>query len=252
MKKIFLFILLFVSITSAQSVYFCESYTENGKPIDASVNIKIKPGGQSLYILFDNKSPINDDMVYLFIDKSRSGKFEPFDSKQIDIREGRSWAVFEYTFKEEGEYKANFVNTKNQMLASGTVNIFYQEDAFKPNETYNTSYYDYSRIVFAQAVIDGKPFNESDTFNISEEGTTVFAYLNTGKALNTSRIKVEVYLDENGDREFDEHIDTKKFRVTPSWRDTFFRYEIEKPGVYKFEIYNDKNMLMASSFLKAI
>jgi len=120
MKKVIFILFLATSALFSQNVYFCESYTEQGVPIDASVNVKIKPGGGNIYILLDNAGkPIHDDMIYLFIDKMVNGKFEPHDSKPIDIREGRTWAVFDYGFKEEGEYKANFVNTRNQLIATG-------------------------------------------------------------------------------------------------------------------------------------
>ncbi|GJQ63554.1 MAG: hypothetical protein SCALA702_26070 [Melioribacteraceae bacterium] len=250
MIRIIILLLLLASVATAQNVYFCKSYTERGVPIEASINMKIKPGGSEIYILLDNDGePIHDNMIYLFIDKNINGEFEPFDSKPIDIREGRTWAVFEYRFNEEGEYKANFVNTKNRLLASGKVNILYDKTYFKPSETYNPSYYDYSRIVFSKAIIDDKPFDIKDAFQLIKGGTMIFAYLNTGKQLNTEKIFVEVYVDENGDREFDQHIDSKKYKVDPGWRDTFFRYTVKKAGMYKFEIYNENNVLMGSSFV---
>lgn len=250
MKKVIFILFLAASALLSQNVYFCESYTEQGVPIDASVNVKIKPGGGNIYILLDNAGkPIHDDMIYLFIDKMINGKFEPHDSKPIDIREGRTWAVFDYSFKEEGEFKANFVNTRNQLIATGKVNILYDKTYFKPSETYNPNYYDYSRIVFAKAIIEGKPFDEKESFKLENGGSIIFAYLNTGKTLNTEKIVVEIYLDENGDRNFDQHVDSKKFKVDPAWRDTFFRYTIKKAGIYKFEVYNENNVMMGSSYL---
>ena len=70
MKKIIFYILFFSSIVSAQQLYFCKSYTENGKPIDVQINWSIKPWGTQIFALFDNEGKkLENTHLYLFIDK---------------------------------------------------------------------------------------------------------------------------------------------------------------------------------------
>ena len=67
---IILFVFLIVSFNVlGQSIYVSDSVTESGEAIGAKNNWEIDPWGRSLYIVYDNGSPIENDILYLFIDK---------------------------------------------------------------------------------------------------------------------------------------------------------------------------------------
>ena len=65
--------------TQAQQVYFCNSHTETGEPVDARNVWSIKPWGSLIYILFDNEGEAYETQLnYMFLDRYVDGDYKSY------------------------------------------------------------------------------------------------------------------------------------------------------------------------------
>lgn len=250
MKKLFLFyifLFLFNSI-NAQEIFFCKSISESGKPIDADIKWKIEPYGTTITILFSSKTKLDNSIYYLFIDKKFVNEFKPYDSKTTRPEESTTWIAYEYKFKEEGEFEIYVMNSNQKILATNHLTTsfsnFYNSNT--PKEELGYSYYDNSKVIFCERVFTNKPYN---TFLSTSVGR-VYVYLDNAKSLNTDIILVYIYKKKNRAFEYDEFVESKKFRVEPTWNNTYFKYSFKQPGDYKILIYNKNEQPIKNGFLK--
>lgn len=246
------FLLFFFSIFNfSQQLYFCESYTEDGKPIDANYTWQIKPWGKQLYVLFDNEGQeIEGRLIYIFVDKDNEGKFEPFDSKALQIRDGAEWVVYNYKFIELGEYNFFVVNSEKDTVASEKIVIKLEDELEGSRSTFTTLYYDNTDIVFCERMIAGKPVNEFTQTSFNKNNGLVFIYISNRNQLNTEKLFVDFWRKKNSTFEYDEYIESKKYRMEPGWNDVYFRYNFTEPGEYKVSIYNDNEILIKNGYIR--
>ena len=251
---LFVIFILFTSSIGAQQVYFCESITDNGEPVNAKPEWKLEDGEVDVKILYDNgKKIITGNLLYLFVDKKYDDTFEPFDSKTIRIEEDKTWLDYEYTFLEEGEYDIYFMDFSRNKLAAKKINILKessvvrQTTATSQERLFSSNYYAGIKLTYAERVISDKPVNKRDYTSLSKFNGEIYTHLKHYKPLNTDTVYVEVWFKEPDWDEFSEFIESKKYRINQYWSDTFFRYKFNKVGVYKFMIYDENYDLIIST-----
>lgn len=245
--KFLIFALLFIAADiSAQSLYFSRAHTEQGEPIDAVNRLTIDPSGGSVYILLrDEKNNIEDDILYIFIDKKFDDEYKPFDSKTVRNPEKKDWLAYNYEFQDQGEYEIYIVNSAQKRMASGKISVKYR--TFQPEETKETraAYYRGADIIFAERVFNGQPFNQRSSLSLSNGGF-INVYLRMNRSFNTDKLLLDVWKKKNQDGDYVEYVESKKFKVEPEWRHTFFKYNFRSPGEYKISIHDAEEKLIGS------
>ena len=113
----------------------------------------------------------------------------------------------------------------------------------------NSQYYEDFRLKFCEVVIAGKPMNISNLFKIRKGGRNVFFYMDSNYPLNTEKIFVSIFTKQQYDFGYEEFVDSKKYKVDPTWHDTFLKYKFKNAGDYKVMIFNDNQRLMATGYL---
>ncbi len=252
MKKIIILIILLVAASAeAQEIYFANSYTESGEPVDATLDFKIKPWGSQIYILFKNDGkPIGDPLLYLFVDKLRGEEYKPFDSRVLNIDKNATWAVYNYEFKDPGEYEVYFMNSNQTRLATAKLKVELEDRYVEGFSVQSSRYYEGAKLVFCEAVVNGKPLNVLQSVSIKKSGGSVWVYLNNFDALNTDTLFVQLWKDDNGDGDFEKFVQSKKYKIDPAWSDTFFKYVFNKPGIYDIKIFDSNEIMIASKNIR--
>jgi len=247
------FFFVFASI-QAQQIYFCKSHTENGTPVDARNVWSIKPWGSLIYILFDNEGNTFDSQLnYMFIDRYIDREYRPWDSKAINVQDSATWFAYNYKFTEPGKYRVYVVDQNKKELASEIVTIQIESDYVNNRQGTNSLYYDDTKIKFCERVIAGQPINAFNKFSLSKlDSNTVTVFVNTRDAIETSVIVVDVWEKPSRSIEYDKFIGSKKYALTPSWDYVFFKYKFEKSGYYKFNIYNENEVLITAGYLEIV
>jgi hypothetical protein len=243
-------VLLFVlfSTVYSQEIYFCESYTENGVPVGPTNKLDIKPWGTATYILLDNnKQPINDQQLYVFVDKKTEDKFVPYQSKTLTIEKEATWAVTNFEFKDPGTYNVYFLNSKQEKIASNILKVVFAEGYITGSSSYAPEYEGECEMVFCEMVINDKPVNSFTTLSLSRSGGRGVIYLNNSAPFNTDKLVLKVWKKNNDDGNYNEFIETKQYRILPEWSDAFIKYKFNQVGEFKFGVYNKDDMLLASS-----
>ena len=254
MFKKSLIILFLVTATSiqAQSIYFCKSHTETGDPVDARNVWAIKPWGSLIYILFDNEGEkLETSLNYLFLDRYIDGNFKPFDSKAITVKDDATWFAYNYKFLEPGKYRVYIINQNKEELASETVTIQIESDYLNNRQGTTSLYYDGAKVKFCQRVIAGKVINEFRTVPL-QKYDSVAVYINNKSPLETSLLMVDVWEKPKGSVDYDKFVESKKYQLNPSWEYVFFYYKFSKPGLYKFNIYNEKEILISAGYIRVL
>jgi hypothetical protein len=108
-----------------------------------------------------------------------------------------------------------------------------------PDDTY---YYEYTEIIFADDVTaDGDPVNANNTFQLPATGKAkITVALFNDEPLLTKEIVVEVYSDEN------ELVDQFSIEVKEDWNWFKFVIDIDKPGTYTIDLYNEIDVYINS------
>ena len=253
-KKV-IFILSLVAITSlqAQQVYFCNSHTEKGDPIDARNVWSIKPWGSLVYVLVDNEDkPFETQLNYLFLDRLIDGEYRPFDSKAVNVKDDATWFAYNYKFTEPGKYRVYVVDQNKEEIGSSTVTIQVESDYLQNRQSKNSLYYDGTKIKFCERVIAGKPINTFRKMSLSKLDGTVHVFIDTKSSIQSSVFVVDIWEKPTRSVEYDKFIESKKYALTPSWEYVFFKYTFNKPGHYKFNIYNENEVLITAGYLEVV
>jgi len=253
MKKfiiVIFFVLLAAAELSAQSIYFCKSYTPKGEPIEAQNSWELTPRGVTVFILFHNDKIIDGPLIYMFIDKYENGSYYPYDSKAIKTSGTKTWLAYNYKFTEEGSYAVYFQNAEQKQLADEIIKIKPAEKAFAENESVIAPYYRNAVIKFCDVVIAGKPMNIRSSVVLSGPERKVYIYLNNYKPLNTYEIKVYFWKKNSETFAYDILHRIKRYQVKPDWEDTYFKFLFTEQGDYKIMIYSQSEALIAQGFFK--
>lgn len=245
------FFFAFASI-QAQQIYFCNSHTEDGNPVDAKNVWSIKPWGSLIYILFDNDGKTFDSQLnYMFLDRYIDNEYRPWDSKAINVKDSATWFAYNYKFTEPGKYRVYVVNQNKKELASEIVTIQIEGDYINNRQGATSLYYDETKIKFCERVIAGKPINTFKNISLSKLDTnTVSVFIDTHGSIETSIIVVDIWEKPPRSIEYDKFVESKKYALTSTWDYVFFKYKFAKPGYYKFNIYNEKEVLITAGYLE--
>ena len=247
--KLLLLVQFWGMILNAQEIYLCTSYSEDGTPIGVKNKFEIKPYGSAIYVLIDNDKKFNDPLLYMFIDKLVDDRFTPFDSKTIEVDETDTWAVTNFEFKEPGMYEIYFLNSSQNRLASikAEVTVTAEFSNTFSNQLYNSQVD--CEFIFCELVINGKPVNRFNTISLSNFGGQVFIYLDNKIQFGIDKIKVQIWKRSRENSNYEELVDTKKFRILPEWRDTFFKYVFTQVGEFKIDVLDSENNFIASNII---
>jgi len=238
------------SLSSAQTIFLCKSYTPTGAPIEAYNEWEINKNGLNLFILFQNDKRINGPLVYLFIDKFDGGAYYPYDSKAIKISEIKTWLAYNYRFNEAGTFAVYFQDANQKQLADARVSFSSAAVAEQKNRSGSSVYYESCSLSFCDVVIAGKPMNIRQSTMLGGGAKKMYVYIDNFKPLNSSKILVHVWRKKNYSFSYDEFVDSKKFKLESQWNDTYFKYIFIEPGDYKMIIYNEDEIFMVEGYFQ--
>ncbi|MFA3784150.1 hypothetical protein ABRY23_13910 [Melioribacteraceae bacterium 4301-Me] len=254
MRKIFAYI-FFICISSVfpQNIYVCSSFTENGEPIGTSPQITIYPHQMnSYYILYRNPYSFSkNESLFLFIDKIDGEHLIAFDSEVITAEKGKSWIAYNYSFKEAGRYKIYIADNRKE-LASIVITIWEASKSDFESTFAESFYYANAKVIFCKKVFLEKPIEPFNLRSISKDGSNFFIFLENNKPLNTNLVIIQVWLKKNNSVEYDEYVTTKRYFVNKDWKYTFFDFNLENTGDYKFILFNEKEILIKSAYITII
>lgn len=256
MKNLIVLILLmlvFASYSNAQTLYVSESATEENEPINAKNEWEIEPWGKILHVILDSENhKIEGSVVYLFIDKLSGNSYEPFDSKSINIQQNVRRINYEYNFNETGKYKLYYVDISQKVLA--TVVVTMKEKVKEYTKTVKRSnYYDNVEILFCQKVlVGGIPIGVTKRTSLRENNGQIYVKFVNFSPLKTEIILVDFWRKEHRSFEYDEYVESKKYRIDPQWKDAFFKYKFRKAGEYKIDIYNQEEVLISTGYINVL
>ncbi len=250
-KLALLLLTVFVSSGFSQSIYFCTGHTEDGNPINSVKHLKIKPSGSYLFILFNNDGrKIKTQLLYLFIDKKTDGKFEPFDSKVLRITNDQTWTAYNYKFTEPGKYSIYFLNSKQNKIAGDTLTVELEESPYPNRSNVTSDYYYNCEFVFCEIVLGGRPIRITNRAYLKKNNGLIYAYLNNGAPLKTSVLIVDIWKKDKHAFKYDQFVETKYYRIDPTWPDAYFKYTFKEPGEYKFSVYNESEALIKTNYIQ--
>ena len=247
--KVFLFFIFSFSSIFSQELYVCESYTEDGAPVGPTNQLEIKPYGTAVYVLLDNEKEFGDPILYLFIDKLINGKFTPFESKTISVKNNDTWAVTSFEFKEEGKYEIYFLNSSQNRLASSKITTNFSGEFSEQPISANSNTITDGDFVFCELVINGKPVNSFNSLSLSRTAGQAFIYLNNYVPFNLGKLKIQVWKRKDNDSSYEELVDSKKYKISPEWKDTFFKYIFTNTGEFKIDIMDSTDSFISSNIL---
>lgn len=251
MLRKLLFILSAVALSTTaiaqKRIYFCEDYTPQGEPIGTSSIWSIKPTGGNVYMLYKNDGVnISTSTVYVYIDKLSGTDYKEFDTKSLVPDKYKSWVIYDYTFKDAGEYKVTFKDAAAKALATEYVTIKVKEDVAAATKL-TADYYKEAKVVFCEDVDDqGIAVTPSSVFNISATaGGYIHILIDHIKPLKTKELIVDIWRGEG----YTEFVETKRLTVEESWQWTDFKYTFYKDGKYKFSVYNQDEVFIQTGYV---
>ena len=238
--KIIFILLIFPFIVSlAQSIYVSESVTEDGEVIGAKNTWDIDAWGKSLFIVYDNGKPITNNILYLFIDKFVGGSFQPFESKVVEIEEEKNYIKYDHKFTQTGKFKIYVVNEDQETLSSMLLTLR-TDTGRETNAAESENYYDGIGLIFGEYIlVGGTPLGIVKSVSLSKNNGWVYIKLSHYAPLNSNILQVDFWGKEGNAFDFDQYIETRKYKIDPIWHDTFFRYQFTKPGRFKIVFYNE-------------
>ena len=235
-------------VTCAQRIILCKAYTNNGEPIDYIYSSTLTLN-QSVCILFlsENKT-IAGRTVNLSIDKINGDKRQnQFNKTYKPAKE--NWIAHVYKFSNEGKFEITFTDEGNNRYATKFLNVGLQK-ATKKIEPLNYIQYPYAKIIFCEKILSGKPVGLKRTVSLQSEGGTVYIYIdNDIQPLNTDRILINTWRRAKYGLDYTEFMDSKKYQLDSFWTNTFFKYKFIKPGDYKIELYDEKELLIKTAYI---
>jgi hypothetical protein len=231
-------------VASAQpKVSLCEDYTSAGQPIGANTEWTMKPTGGGVYILYNNNGvPISWPKLYVLIDREIDGEYREYATKSFAPDQSKSWAVFDFSFRDKGTFRVQMADEQMNPLAERIIEIKFEGDATDEEVLENAS------LTFCLGIDENEnPVDISETFLISAEaGSYIYLYVdNGGEAMGTEGLIVDVW---NG-ADYGDYVDTKNLTIEEQWTATYFKYTFTKAGEYKVMVYRKDNSLVVSGYV---
>lgn len=246
-----------ISLSStAQKIYFCENYTSDGEPIGSGNVWNINPDGGMVYILYQNgTTAINQDNLYLYIDKLSNDSYVPMDVKTLTPDKYKTWYVYDCAFYSKGDYKITIKDANYKELAKEFVTIKLKEStttssSLGAEDDYD--YYTYSSITTGTGIntATGVLENPTSTFLIDTQNGSyvIFKVDNAGQEIGTDELIVDIWR-KNDKGSYDAFVETKYYTITPTFDWAYFKYSFFTPGEYKFSVYNKNSNWINTAYL---
>jgi hypothetical protein len=197
----------------------------------------------------NNEKEIKDPILYFFVDKLNGGKFTPYDSKTLSVKKTDTWTVTNYEFKEIGIYELYFLNSSQSRLATSKLEVYFSQENKKLFFPPTQNVIGGVQFTFCELVINGKPKNPITSLSLSSSGGQAFIYLDNHVPFGLERIKVQIWKRSNQKSNYEELIDSKKYKILPEWSDTFFKYNFTNIGEYKIDIFDKNDNFISSNII---
>jgi hypothetical protein len=105
------------------------------------------------------------------------------------------------------------------------------------------------KFTFCELVINGKPINAFNILSLAQTEGQAFFFLNNKSPFGVDKIVMQVWKRSEQDANYEQLLDTKKYKILPKWRDTYIKYSFTSPGEYKVDIFDVDNNFISSNIL---
>lgn len=247
-KTLFSLLILLTVELHSQQIFISRGNTEYGEPIDPFYNQQI-PADLTITILLDNNGKnFEQNILFLTIEKSgdqsRAGRI----NEMIRPPKKNDWLIYNYRFQEEGDYEIRFTDFNRKVIASLRVTVV-REKGKKIQEIKIPELLPGLEIVFCEKIFNGKPVNQQSEISLKFQNGETYIYMVNQKPLKTDLLLVNIWRKKSKGTDYEEFIDSKKYKINSSWYDAFFRYRFEKPGNYKINFFNEKEILLKTAYI---
>lgn len=246
-----------MAITSAaiaqnQKVVLCRDYNkDNGMPIDINPDWDIKKdGGSYVYIIYSQDKPIAQTLTLKVDKKNTSGNFIFYDRKSFSVlpTDKKKWAMFDYKFITDGDYRVTVLGKGNIALAKTFTNIAYiSETAVTDTTSANTNYYKNSTVVFGESGEKGQIKDEAKVFSLQDGKKTIYCMVSNDKSLDTKSMTIYVY----SGIDYKDKAYSETFTIDGlDWDWVKVPIDLTKTGKYVVDLYNDKDVYINSGYFE--
>lgn len=263
MKNLTLFLVAFLglvlSVKAQGTVTLCEDYDKtDGTPSGIYKNWDIKSSGGFVYIVYRQDRIISDKLL-LFVDKKNTaGQYIVYDTQDIDYNpksKPQKWAMYDYEFKEAGEYEISIVAVSTEKtlattqtkisIINGSVS---NADNNNSDDEVDTYYYENSSVVFAKSIdSDANTNGESTTFRLENGKCDFYAKLQQDDDLLLTQLIVDVY----GGDDYKELIDSQTYDIeSKTWNWVKVPINLTKRGKYVVDMYTQDDVYINSGYVE--
>jgi hypothetical protein len=255
-----IFLIVALSMNAQTSVggkvVLCDSYDDYGTPTGIHSDWSIAPEGGYVYILYTQDRYIGQELSLYIDKKNKSGNYVAFDTRyfKYDADNKKRFAVYDYEFKEEGDYKISVVINGTNTLATTYSNVAFTvpkeniENKKKAGNVVDTYYFEDSKITFGTAIDDKAVVSgEAGSFSLMNGKRDIVAKLQQDKDLNVTQVVVEVY----GGVDYKEKVYTQTYNIpSKTWNWIKVPLSFTKPGKYVVDMYNEDDVFINSGYVE--
>lgn len=243
-----------------EKVVLCEDYDKTyGTPTGVNKNWDIdKNTGSNVYIIYSQDNIIKNKLM-LYVDKKNdNGTYIAYDTQEFSYdpkTDRKKWAMYDYKFKESGDYRISVMGSGEDALALTYTNIGYMKDKSADDSKSDakdgitdTYYYEGSTITFGESVNDkAEVTGQATSFRLKNGSRDIAVKLEHTKALKCKSINVSVYY---GDK-YTEKISEEKYSIgSLDWDWVKVPIKVTKVGKYVVDIYNENDTFINSAYFE--
>ncbi len=236
----------------AQDIYFCSSYTNEGKPVGASKSWSLDKNGGYVFILFNShKRHIKAKSLVIQLMKKTGSQYQRYEKRAMELHLDKNWAILDYQFTEAGDYDAIVQDKTGKELGSDFVTIKLApktEDStgsIWKNEVDPTRNYYHAKTIFCKSILNGNPVDSGSVFPYGE----INVIIRNDQALATDSIIVDVFKKGYESEKYPIYMTTKNFRIDKSLPDASFSLVFDQTGQYKIVAYNNRSQTIAIGYI---
>ncbi len=112
------------------------------------------------------------------------------------------------------------------------------------------NYYDGIGLIFCEKIlVGGTPLGIIKSGSLSKHSGSIYIKLKQYSPLNTEAIHVDLWKIGNNSFDYDQYVESKKYKIDRTWYDTFFKYKFTRSGKYKIVIYNDSDAIIKTGYI---
>lgn len=196
-----------------------------------------KPGSQplSLVIQYQTKSLIEEQKMYLFIDKKTElHEFIEFDTYKIEVADSVKSIHKRVSFQELGDYVIAFTNADKEIIISDTLKIRGTNKVF-----------------FCEQVKGKKFLGIKDEYQLTSTGLCYYKVVLQGQeSFGTHQFKINIY--QHDGEGFNTLIGKYKQLVHPNRKKTSYGGPFLDAGKYKVEVFKFNGEPFAEAYLNLV